>query len=124
MNSSLASSRTSTSDSSCIHGFADGQCAACRTCPHGLVASRCSRCISADTIAARRRLPPATQAQGAAEEREGWEIFYAPAVSGWQIRRPDEAPLPDSYRSLFLARKAVDRFVDHPPEARPAKHRG
>lgn len=57
------------------------------------------------------------------EERNGWQIYYVPELSGWQIRQPDAAPMPDSYRSLFLARKAVDRMVADPPPTRPTKRR-
>lgn len=113
--------------SSCIHGFADGQCAACRTCPHGLTTARCGRCIADAAAASRRPTSAVRRAEAEApvpepEERDGWEIFYDPAVSGWQVRGPEARLMPDSYRSLFLARKAVDAFVAKPPaESRSSK---
>lgn len=91
----------------CIHGFRTDQCAACRPCPHGLTTSRCGRCAAAATSAARRRLVVSDEAHPS-EERAGFEIYYEPAVSGWQYRAPDAAPSRISYRSIFLARKAVD----------------
>jgi hypothetical protein len=85
---------------SCIHGFQQGQCATCSP-----VDSR----------------PADSATDGTSEERQGWEIFYVPAVSGWQLRSPEATVVPDSYRSLFLARKAVDHMIANPPPARPAK---
>jgi hypothetical protein len=42
------------------------------------------------------------------EERAGFEIVYVPELSGWQVLS-DDAPISDeSYRSIFLARKAAD----------------
>jgi hypothetical protein len=93
----------------CIHGFPNDQCSACRTCPHGLTASRCGRCVAAATAPARRRLVGSDE-EHPSEEHEGFEIFYVPEVSGWQYRAPDTGPSPLSYRSLFLARKAVDEI--------------
>jgi hypothetical protein len=58
---------------------------------------------------------------GDVEERQGWEIFYVPAVTGWQVRAPESEALPDSYRSLFLARKAVDQMIANPPAPRSGK---
>lgn len=84
----------------CIHGFQPGQCASCRP-----VAGAA----------------PAVDATGDSEERQGWEISYVPAVSGWQVRAPEAATLPDSYRSLFLARKAVDRMAANPSSAKASK---
>lgn len=111
--------------SPCIHGFVDGQCAACRTCAHGLVTSRCGRC-AADAATPRRPTASSRRAavEGevpASEQRGDWEIFYVPALSGWQVRGPEEAAGPTSYRSLFLARKAVDDLSAHPPAPRSAK---
>lgn len=104
----------------CIHGFEAGQCAACRTCQHGLVTSRCSQCQAAST--ARSRSASTVDASSSQPEaRNGWEIFYAPDVSGWRVRPPEAAALPDSYRSLFLARKAVDQMATNPSAARSAK---
>lgn len=108
----------------CIHGFQAGQCAACRPCAHGLTASRCSRCQAEASAPARRTAASARRDATNApdsEEHEGWEIFYVPEVSGWQLRAPEETVLPDSYRSLFLARKAVEQMIANPPAARPSK---
>ena len=52
----------------------------------------------------------AAQPDGPVEEHLGYEIFYVPAVSGWQYRDPDARQSPLSYRSAFLARKAVDQL--------------
>jgi hypothetical protein len=108
---------------SCIHGFPTDHCAACRTCPHGLMTARCSRCLAESTAIARRK-PVSAQAQPQPdEEREGWEIFYVPALSGWQVRAPEAAVMDGSYRSLFLARKAVDNWVANPPSPRAVGRR-
>ena len=96
--------------SQCIHGFPTEHCMSCRTCPHGQMTSACIRCRS--ELAARR--PTRTVAQPAvrpeSEEHGGYEVFYEPAVSGWRYRTPDSAPSRLSYRSAFLARKAVDQL--------------
>ena len=65
-------------------------------------------------------MPPAT-AQQPDEVREGWAIYFVPELSGWQIRQPDAGAMPDSYRSLFLARKAVDEMIANPPAPKPTK---
>jgi hypothetical protein len=114
---------TSSFAASCIHGFEPGQCAACRTCPHGLTTSRCGRCAGAEAAASRRRLPLAAVTPAPDEVRDGWEIFYVPALSGWQIRQPDTDAGPGSYRSLFLARKAVDEMIANPPAPKPSKRK-
>jgi hypothetical protein len=100
---------------SCIHGFPINHCASCRTCPHGLATSRCGRCLAESTAIARRKPVSAQGSQPPPdEEREGWEIFYVPALSGWQVRAPEAAVMDGSYRSLFLARKAVDSWIANP----------
>ena len=119
----MTPSSDATTDAPCIHGFDPGQCAACRTCPHGLTASRCGRCADAQANAARRRLRPATAPPPPDEQREGWEIYFVPELSGWQIRLPDTNAMPESYRSLFLARKAVDEMIANPPAPKPTKRR-
>lgn len=92
----------------CIHGFRGAECAACRTCPHGVAASHCARCLSA---AASSR-PPRTRAETfPSQEYAGYEIFYVPAVSGWHFRAHDSISSPLSYRSVFLARKAIDNLA-------------
>ena len=95
----------------CIHGFRTEECAACRTCPHGMVASRCSRCIKASSTPALRKAAIETHGDHPSEERAGFEIVYVPAVNGWQVRAEDAATSPESYRSIFLARKAVEELA-------------
>lgn len=100
------------SSSSCIHGFPEAQCASCRQCPHGLTSSRCGRCAEVAStprrVTAKSAIAEAASAPGP-EERSGFQIFYVPELSGWQYRDPDDRTSPVSYRSLFLARKAVDK---------------
>lgn len=48
------------------------------------------------------------QGEHPSEERAGFEIVYVPALSGWQVRGDDGATSDESYRSIFLARKAAD----------------
>jgi hypothetical protein len=93
----------------CIHGFRTEECASCRTCPHGLTSSRCGRCIATAANAGRKR-PAVSTVTRPSVEHGGFEIYYVPAVSGWQYRSPDAGPSPLSYRSAFLARKAVDEL--------------
>jgi hypothetical protein len=93
----------------CIHGFRTEECASCRTCPHGLISSRCGRCITAAANAGRKR-PAVSTVTPPSHEHAGFEIFYVPAVSGWRYRRPDGEASSLSYRSAFLARKAVDQL--------------
>ena len=103
----------------CIHGFRTEECAACRTCPHGMVASRCSRCIKASSTPALRKAAINTHGAHPSEQRAGFEIFYVPAVHGWQVRGEDAAMSQESYRSIFLARKAVDQMASaEPPKAK------
>ena len=109
--------------SSCIHGFPVEQCASCRTCPHGLNASRCGRCLAENTAAARRRLVATPHPELTSEEHNGWEILYVPALSGWQVRPPEADVMEGSYRSAFLARKAVDEWIANPPVARSSSRR-
>jgi hypothetical protein len=97
--------------SPCIHGFRTEQCAACRSCPHGLVSSQCGRCIkAASTPAGRKALITAVRSYPS-EQREGFEIYYEPAINGWRYRADESAPSVESYRSVFLARKAVDQLA-------------
>ncbi|HEX6128188.1 MAG TPA: hypothetical protein VF071_04105 [Candidatus Limnocylindria bacterium] len=64
------------------------------------------------TAAAALRRRVATDASRPAQEHRGFEILYVPEVSGWQFRAPDETLSPDSYRSAFLARKAIDAIAE------------
>lgn len=100
----------------CIHGFRTDECAACRTCPHGLNRARCGRCEAASSAASRTRVrqPEAH----ASQEYAGYEIFYDPGVSGWYYRAADADASQQSYRSVFLARKAVDGIAAQPKPAR------
>ncbi|MGZ6255727.1 MAG: hypothetical protein ACXWMB_01775 [Candidatus Limnocylindria bacterium] len=45
------------------------------------------------------------------EERAGFEIVYVPELSGWQVRSDDTVASDESYRSIFLARKAADELA-------------
>jgi hypothetical protein len=101
--------------SACMHGFPAEQCAACRTCPHGLTAGRCGRCSAASAAASRRRLVAAPPDATAKHDHDGFEIFYAPEVNGWRFRGPDSSST-ESYRSVFLARKAIDSLPGHSRE--------
>jgi hypothetical protein len=93
----------------CIHGFTTDQCVSCRTCPHGQMTSSCVRCRAA---VAPRSTAKAPVLAYPSEEHAGFEIFFEPAVSGWRYRGKDEASSSLSYRSAFLARKAVDQLAD------------
>ena len=107
----------------CIHGFRNDECAACRTCPHGLSRARCGRCEAATAAASRTRIRPTEEHPS--QVYAGFEIFFDPAVSGWYYR-PAEADADSdasrqSYRSAFLARKAVDAIADGAKPARSGK---
>ena len=88
----------------CIHGFPIEQCVSCRTCEHGQPITSCARCRAPATT---RRIPEPI-GDLSTHEHDGHEIFFDPAVSGWRYRAPDDAASQLSYRSAFLARKAVD----------------
>ncbi len=92
----------------CIHGFRTEECTSCRSCPHGLVTSRCGRCIKASSTPAGRKALLVAHGEHPSEERAGFEIFFVPELNGWQLRADDEVFSAESYRSIFLARKAVD----------------
>ena len=98
--------------SECIHGVPTQQCAACRTCAHGLTASRCGRCRAA--LAKK----PAPSAQPS-EQYEHYEIFFVPSENSWYYRAPDTdgAVSPESYRSAFQARRAVNEALTAPEGA-------
>lgn len=96
--------------SACKHGFPTDQCSSCRPCPHGLTAGGCGRCLTATAAASRRRVVPAPVEGTASHDHLGYEIFYVPEVSGWHFRGPDSAASLESYRSVFLARKAIDNL--------------
>jgi hypothetical protein len=57
------------------------------------------------------------------ETHAGYELYYDPAVSGWQFRSPDAEPSRESYRSAFLARKAIDALGDEPSSGRASRRR-
>lgn len=103
--------------SACKHGFPIEHCASCRTCPHGLTASGCGRCLAATAAASRRRIVAGPVEGTASFDHEGFEIFYVPEVNGWQFRGPDAPASSESYRSVFLARKAIDRLPSRTPRA-------
>ena len=96
--------------SACKHGFPTEQCAACRTCPHGLTARGCGRCLASAAAASRRRLLPAPPEGTASHEHGGLEIYFVPEVNGWQFRDAENRPSALSYRSVFLAKKAIDQL--------------
>ena len=96
--------------SECKHGFPTEQCASCRTCPHGLTASGCGRCLAATAAASRRRIVAGPTEGTASHDHQGFEIFYVPEVNGWHFRGPDAPISAESYRSVFLARKAIDKL--------------
>jgi hypothetical protein len=78
----------------------------------------CAKCRA--PVTARQALAAATAAPiPASEQHAGYEVFYAPEVSGWRYRAADSAASELSYRSAFLARKAIDSLGDQPP-AKPA----
>jgi hypothetical protein len=110
-------------NSPCIHGFRTEQCAACRACPHGLVSSQCGRCLKASSTPAGRKALLSAVGTYPSEQRAGFEIFYAPELNGWRYRADEIAPSVESYRSVFLARKAVDQLAAAEP-AKGSKRRG
>jgi hypothetical protein len=57
------------------------------------------------------RVKAAAAPGGSVEAHRGFEIYYVPELSGWQFRAPDSGPSPLSYRSTFLARKAIDEIT-------------
>ena len=90
----------------CIHGFSTQQCSSCGTCKHGQVRSSCGRCRAATTT--RRTVAGPAVESPPSEDYVGFVIFYEASVSGWRYRGQDAAGSEQSYRSAFLARKAVD----------------
>ncbi len=97
--------------SPCIHGFSVEQCASCRTCPHGLLLARCRQCSPVITTTKRSAAALAAP-EVTAEEHLGYEIVFVPAVSGFHYRDADGNSSPLSYRSAFLARRAVAEIVE------------
>ena len=92
-----------------------------RTCPHGQITSVCAKCAPRHRSDHRRRADAAVQPPS--EEHAGYEIFFEPAVSGWRYRGKDDAASQLSYRSAFLARKAVDGLGNGETPSAPAKRR-
>jgi hypothetical protein len=112
----------------CIHGFRTAQCASCRDCRHGTPISRCSRCraeAAAPSPSSRRRPIPVQVQEPAVETHNGFEILFAPAVNGWLYRGPDAPVSRESFRSVFLTRKAIDNLgsasVASPPATAPRR---
>jgi hypothetical protein len=112
---------TTSSTPHCIHGFPAEQCVSCRACEHGLQFSACGRCRA--PAVTRRVIEPT--GDRSTQMHDGHEIFYDPKVSGWRYRATDAAASPLSYRSAFLARKAIDgRSAAGPtPGAKPTSKR-
>ncbi len=54
---------------------------------------------------------PATPPDTDTASYNGFEIVFTPAVNGWQYRTPDDTLSRESYRSEFLARKAIDTLA-------------
>jgi hypothetical protein len=87
----------------------------CRTCPHGQVTTSCAKCRApAPTRKATLVAAPVPPQQ----EHGGYEVYFEPEVSGWRYRDAESAPSRLSYRSAFLARKAIDQLGDE-PERKP-----
>jgi len=87
-----------------------------------MVTSRCSRCLKASSTPAGRKALLVAHGEHPSEERAGFEIVYVPALSGWQVRADDGAISEESYRSIFLARKAADDLAQA-ASAKEAKQR-
>jgi hypothetical protein len=105
----------------CIHGFEPQTCASCRRCVHGLAESRCGVCVP--RTAREATLMLANDQPRPPEEHRGYQILYVAGQRSWFTRPDPDAPLSaESYRSSFLARRAIDRMIDAPPSA-PAKGR-
>ena len=93
----------------CIHGFRTEECTSCRTCPHGLVASRCGRCIRASsTPAGRKALLVATRRAPFRGARAASRSCTSPSSADGRCARRTRSISDESYRSIFLARKAAD----------------
>jgi ribosomal protein L37E len=98
----------------CIHGFDAQHCASCRRCSHGLLESRCSQCgpprtaREATTMLANDAPQPSTS-------HRGHEILYVAGERSWYFRADADSPRSAvSFRSSFLARRAVDALLDAP----------
>lgn len=103
----------------CIHGFPTQQCISCRTCPHGQVTTTCARCRA--PVTTRKVVADAAAAPVPATETHGdYEVYYEPEVSGWRYRSTESEPSRLSYRSAFLAHKAIDQLATE-PEAKKGK---
>jgi hypothetical protein len=76
-----------------------------------LTISGCGRCLAATAAATRRRIVAPPTDGTASQDHGGFEIFYVPEVNGWQYRLPDAPVSVESYRSVFLARKAIDKLA-------------
>ena len=106
----------------CKHGFEPQTCASCRRCAHGIAESRCGVCVP--RTAREATLMLANDQPRPAEEHRGYEILYVAGQRSWFTRSDPDAPLSAaSYRSSFLARRAIDRLVDAPAPAPVRKKR-
>jgi hypothetical protein len=83
--------------------------------------STCVRCRATLTARPSSKAPVVTHPS---EEHAGFEIFFEPAVSGWRYRGQDAAASTLSYRSAFLARKAVDEISNGDGSAPVSKKSG
>ncbi len=105
----------------CIHGFLTEQCVSCRTCPHGQVTTACARCRAPATT----RKAAKVAAPVPPDETHGdYEVYYEPEVSGWRYRSAESVPSRLSYRSAFLARKAIDQLGAEPEAKASGKTKG
>lgn len=106
----------------CIHGFEAQTCASCRRCQHGILEARCAIC--APRTARQATVQLANEAARPSETHRGYEISYVPRERSWYIRAEDETdPVKGSYRSAFLARRAIDAILDAPAPTRAGKSR-
>ena len=99
----------------CIHGFPIEQCISCRTCQHGQVTTTCAKCRAPTTT---RKVALDSVPVPPSEIHGDYEVYFEPAVSGWRYRADESSPSQLSYRSAFLARKAIDQ-IGNEPEPKP-----
>jgi hypothetical protein len=98
----------------CIHGFDAQHCASCRRCSHGLIENRCAEC-GAPRTAREATLMLANDRPRPSMTHRGHEILYVAGERSWYIKADADAPRSAvSYRSSFLAQRAVDALLDAP----------